>query len=339
MTNLPNARLSLARSRMRKYDTYDPRRASNVRVRISPKNSASFSDITRRNIMRTTVKRNIPLHFVRSAEMIQNPVPSASMSIALQSVRNAHFSDADSFADQFQGAAIAGNLDTISNNKKQKIFYAVACLVFIFALSVSIQSFITNNQAKQKLGVLGTQTGTDEYGVSQGTASNPAESAVSEQTIAAYQVAPNLPRYVRIPALEVFARVKHSGLESSGAIDAPRNINDVNWYNESAKPGNEIGSSLLLGHVSGWTASGVFKHIDKLKSGDTIEIEKGSGEKLQYVVTYTESVPVSSLDMAKVLASDEPGVHDLKLMTCSGKYNHEKDEYEERFIVHAKIVR
>ena len=212
--------------------------------------------------------------------------------------------------------------------------------MFLFALTVSLQSVLTNRQAKEQLGVLGAQTQTpDEYGVQEGNGDEPAESEVPKAALAAYKVSPELPRYIRIPALNVFARIKHTGVTKDGAIDAPANINDASWYNQSAKPGSEEGTSLLLGHVSGWTASGVFKKINQMKPGMRFEIEKGSGEKITYEVTRGESVPLDNVNMGVVLTPEERGEHDLKLMTCSGRFNRESDHYEERYIVYAKIVR
>ncbi len=222
----------------------------------------------------------------------------------------------------------------------QRAFYTLGAVIFLFAGGVSVQTLINNQNAKEQLGVLGEQTQTtDEQGAAEGTGSDPAEGEVSAQAIANYKVHPELPRYLRIPEIGVFARIKHTGVTKEGAVDAPKNINDVSWYNEGAAPGNSRGSSLLLGHVSGWTGPGVFKKIDTLKPGMRFEIEKGSGEKLTYEVTRGEKIPLDQVDMSKILGVEVAGEHDLKMMTCSGRYNKDTDQFEERYVVYAKIIR
>lgn len=333
-------RSATLRHRMKIADRFDDSRTTShtSRVRVPRFNQRA---VMRRPVEITADARK---HRRQNAQF-KSPVvsrPSAgelTSAIALRTVRSTQITHEELIAEQFSDYSYPTSPPRNSLLKRQKLFYIVGSFVFLFAILVSVQSLLTNVTAKNKLAVLGSQTVTDEYGVPEGTGTDPAESPVTDEHLNAYTVAPELPRYIRIPSINVFARVKHTSVDKQGAVDAPGNIHDASWYNESAKPGNANGSSLLLGHVSGWTAPGVFKNLDKLLAGDTIEIEKGSGERVLYEVTYTESVPVSSLDMTKVLSSDVAGTHDLKLMTCSGKFNREKEAYEDRFIVHTKIIR
>lgn len=259
---------------------------------------------------------------------------------ALFAVHQASATRQDLLAEQFPDAYGTQAAQSRKFSRGQKVFYGLGCLVFFLAVAVSLQGILVNHQAKEKLGVLGAQTQRpDEYGVPEGSGDEPAEAEVPKAALSAYKSSPELPRYLRIPELGVFARIKHTGVTNDGAIDAPANINDVSWYSQSAKPGDEIGTSLLLGHVSGWTAPGVFKKINQLKPGMRFEVEKGNGEKITYEVTRGESVPLDGLNMGKVLTPEVQGEHDLKLMTCSGRFNRQADHFEERYIVYAKIVR
>lgn len=327
-------------SRMRKFDTYvatnrSARPIASPRARQNPQSpmqsySASANVVVQKNIQKAILTQKPPV--------FRNVQSQPKLDLALQSVRSAHPTHEDVLAEQFAGVNTYSGKRILT--RAQKLFYGIGIAIFIFATGASIQTFVVNKDAKEQLQVLGEQTQKpDEYGVPEGSGSEPAEAEVSASAINAYKVNPELPRYLRIPDLGVFARIKHTGVDKNGAIDAPGNVNDVSWYNESARPGNEIGSSLLLGHVSGWTAPGVFKKINQLKAGMRFEVEKGSGEKLTYEVVRGESIPLEQLDMAKVLATEVAGEHDLKLMTCSGRYNKEKDHYEERYIVYAKILR
>ncbi|MCA9328446.1 class F sortase [Candidatus Saccharibacteria bacterium] len=338
--------------RVKKYDTYQPY-ARSARRMLQNENSVQSHKTTQK--LYSSIKKvdgwaeyrpqkELPKQFttgksvnkIASQRVVQQKrtTHNSTQHLALQTVKTSK-SEYRNIEEQFTQVVAPVKR---SLTKWQKVFYSAGVAVFMLATVASIQTFITNKHAQDQLGLLGVQTSLDEQGVSEGTGKEPSEGEVSDNAIAAYQVSPELPRYLRIPQLGVFARIKHTGVDKDGSVDAPKNINDVSWYTGSAKLGNAIGSSLLLGHVSGWTAPGVFKNISKLHAGDRFEVEKGNGEKLVYEVTRGESIPVESLNMSKVLAS-ESGQHELKLMTCSGKYNRETGHYEERYVVYAKIVR
>jgi len=216
--------------------------------------------------------------------------------------------------------------------------YGFACLVLVLSLTATVQTLLINNEATDQIATLAAVTQEpDEQGVAEGTGGDPAEQPVDSNTILNYQVAnPEHPRYLRIPSLDVFARIKNTGLDSSGAVDAPWNIHDVSWFNQSARPGNPRGASLLLGHVSGWSGPGVFKEVNRLDAGMQFSIEKGSGEIIEYEVIRGEEIPLEQVDMAKILTTESQIEHDLKLMTCSGSYNTDTETFENRYVVYAK---
>jgi len=286
---------------------------------------------------------NAPRSFNRSSSVIKSNDRNIVLStheLALQAVGNTQTHKGSIISSQFTGV-----IDhKPSRTKMHMAMYIVAAIVFLFSSAVSVQTFVINGQNKQQieevLGENSVNTTLDEQGVVEGTGNQPAEKTVPASAIDNYRIAnPEEPRALRIPSLGVYARIKSLGETPEGAVAAPRNLNDVGWYDGSARPGNSRGSSLLLGHVSGWTADGVFKHIDKLDAGTIFEVEKGNGTKVKYQVTKSKSIPVDSLDMGKILTPEVSGEHDLKLMTCSGKYNRDTKLYEERFVVYAKIIR
>ncbi len=325
--------------RVRKFDQYihNPAR--------SKRQSASKESATRTRIVEAPVKSQTqflprPKSVVTQSQPIvhkQVQARNTSKDIALQSVADSkERTDNHGYVvQQFSDEQVVDYAPVKSKTSKlSKAMYALGLFVFVFAIFTSVQSFLFNNQAREQVAALGVNS--DEQGASEGTGSDPSEEPVSNSAIANYFVTnPEDPRYIRIPDLGLMARVKNLGIDSSGAVDAPGNINDAGWYNGSARPGGEYGSSLVLGHVSGWTAPGIFKKVDSLKPGSVIEIEKGSGERIQYMVKQTRSVKVDQIDMSEILTPDNPNEAELNLMTCSGKYNRETDTYEERLVIQA----
>lgn len=214
-----------------------------------------------------------------------------------------------------------------SKPMSQKVMMTMASLVFIFGLGVALMGFRTNKAVEAQ--VQDTINKIESQG----------DDALSEQKptqaeLGAYTVDPSAPRYIRINKLNVFARVQKQGLDANGAVKAPGNVHDAGWYKNSSKPG-EAGAMLLDGHVAGPTTSGVFSNIKKLQAGDVIEIERGDGQKFNYSVVKSETTPASQTNMTTALLSAEPGKPALNLITCTGKYDAQSGQYEDRIVVYA----
>jgi len=156
----------------------------------------------------------------------------------------------------------------------------------------------------------------------------------SASTIANYVVAPTLPRYLIIPRLSVNARVLPVGVNAQGAIETPDNIYDTAWYNESAQPG-QLGAMLIDGHVSSWTAQGVFYGLKALQPGDAIEVRGGNGAIFTYQVVETQVYDASNVDMTAAMKSINPSKPGLNLISCAGDVIPGTSEFNERIIVFA----
>lgn len=337
------------RHRIKKYDVYTHRPGKTVRGSLQAQDivpiidsthTKKTVDITHSEIIKSTVTKK---HNNQTNELKSKVRPTApsknkdslAESVTLQAVSQAQATPQDSFNDLYDTWMFGTIKKKLS--RIQKAFYVFGVFVISFSLFVSIQTFITNNQARQQVAGVATA---DDYGVPQGTGNDPSEAGVPDSALRDYMPAnPEDPRYLRVPELNIFARVTNLGLTNSGAVDAPWNINDVGWYNKSARPGNSSGASLLLGHVSGWTAPGVFKHLDRLKEGSQFEVEKGTGEIIRYEVVRTQNFALADVDMARILSAEVRGEHDLKLMTCSGRYNRDTETYEERYVVYARQIK
>ena len=88
------------------------------------------------------------------------------------------------------------------------------------------------------------------------------------------------PDRVVIPSLGVDANVQVVGVTVSGNMGTPtgeNKYNDVAWYKDGAKPGEE-GRAVIAGHLdNGFGSSAVFANLDKLKKGDLIVVLSKDG--------------------------------------------------------------
>ena len=166
----------------------------------------------------------------------------------------------------------------------------------------------------------------------------PSEQKPSRQDYTTYLVAPQYPRYIRIPSIGVEARVRRLGVDSKGAIGSPNNIFDAGWYDGSVRPGERDGASVIIGHVAGAKEHGLFWSLASIGVGSTVEVEKGNGEIITYKVTKIEKLPGNNLDMSSYLKPDTAGRNDLKLITAAGKFEDIGTGYTGRVVVHTQIL-
>lgn len=163
--------------------------------------------------------------------------------------------------------------------------------------------------------------------------------SISDQQWSAYTTPADQPRYIYIPSINVRARVLSVGVTSQGNIDTPKNLNDTAWYDGSAKP-NQDGEVFIDGHTSfSSSLAAAFNDLPKIKNGDTITVELGNGDKVNYKVVTAETVAANKVDMGKALNTPTvDGVRadkGLTLMTCTGTFNYRTQSSDKRFIVYA----
>jgi sortase (surface protein transpeptidase) len=228
---------------------------------------------------------------------------------------------------------IRSKLQTIKQNKLHTTLVSLAIIMAISGAYITIQGFRTNHVAAVQAAKLTAEANKPSSG-----GASPALSTVkpSAADLANYVVAPNLPRYITIPKLGVFARVLQVGVDSHGALATPKNVFDTAWYNESASPG-QPGAMLIDGHVSSWTTQGVFYGIKKLVAGDTIKIQRGDGAIFTYKVVKNEVFASNNVDMTSAMTPVVAGKPGLNLITCTGDVIPGTSEFNQRIVVYAAL--
>lgn len=160
----------------------------------------------------------------------------------------------------------------------------------------------------------------------------------SQNAIASYTVPANDPKYIIIPALNITnTRIVKLGLTSGGQIASPDNIYDTGWYQNSALPGQK-GAMFIYGHVSSWTANGIFYNLNKLSSGNKVLIVTGNNKVYTYQVVTSKIYPYNNVNMQEVLSPIDPKVAGLNLMTCTGQVIKNTSEFNQRLVVFTKLI-
>lgn len=205
-----------------------------------------------------------------------------------------------------------------------RVVFAMAVVVFLVGIGVAYVGFKTNRNVEAQVQAVSRQQDSDV----------PKEEKPSDSDLASYSVAPDLPRLISIDKIGLKARVQSMGMDSKGALQAPGNVYDTGWYNQSSKPG-QAGAMLIDGHVHGPTTKGAFYGLTSLAVGDVINIERGDGQTFNYKIVDSAITPAEKTDMAKALLPIEAGKEGLNLITCTGKLDTSTNDYPERLVIYA----
>jgi len=218
-------------------------------------------------------------------------------------------------------------------SRSQLALAGLAAVIAVCGLAVSWQTLQTNHSASAQVAALSKRA--DKNGAP--NSSLPSTTKPSDAAVSQYVVAPDLPRYLNIPKLNVHARVMQVGVTTDGALGTPSNVHDTAWYTGSAKPG-QPGATLIDGHVSSWTTRGVFYGLKNLVAGDNLQIVRGDGAVFNYQVVKTAVYPADHVDMQAAITPVTAGKPGLNLITCTGQVNKKSSTFNQRIIVFTQQV-
>lgn len=140
-----------------------------------------------------------------------------------------------------------------------------------------------------------------------------------------------LPLQLKIPSINIDAKIESLGLTKDGEVDAPSGPKNVGWYNLGPIPGG-IGNAIIDGH-SGWKGNtpAVFDQLNKLRIGDKIYIENENGQTIVFIV-YKIKIYKTNEDYTDVFVSNDNKAH-LNLITCTGLWDERQKSSPDRLVI------
>ncbi|WP_320784646.1 class F sortase [Streptomyces sp. CRN 30] len=144
---------------------------------------------------------------------------------------------------------------------------------------------------------------------------------------------PTAPARVTIPSIGVSSPIMELGLNEDRTVQVPPPDKGMTtgWYTGSSIPG-EPGAAVLIGHNETRHGEAVFWDLRKLNEGDTVTVEDGQGDTVDFTVTTTETVDKDAFPSQKVYGPT--GERALRLVTCDGLFD-EEGHTEDNLIVYA----
>ena len=141
-----------------------------------------------------------------------------------------------------------------------------------------------------------------------------------------------IPNRLKIPAIDVNAKIEVVGKDDQGRMDVPKQTDQVGWYRYGAKV-NQTGNVILAGHLDDTNGPAVFYDLAKVKRGQRIEVSSKTGEQVSYVVTNVKSYPVDQAPVGLIFGATL--AQRLTLITCVGTFTQSKG-YDQRLVVTAE---
>lgn len=149
------------------------------------------------------------------------------------------------------------------------------------------------------------------------------------------QMETSLPVRLKIPSINLDAAIEAVGLTSKGAMNVPKDPDNVGWYSLGTSPG-EKGNAVLDGHLDWYNGkTAVFQHLDKVRTGDILYVETDKGRLIPFIVREIRTFQQS--EYASALFQKSDGRH-LNLVTCSGAWDTFRKIYSERLVVFSDAV-
>ncbi len=144
------------------------------------------------------------------------------------------------------------------------------------------------------------------------------------------------PKYIALPTIGGGGYIEKVGVDQNNQIAVPTNIYLAGWYVEALKP-SQSGLSIIDGHLDGYKHDGIFKNLAQLKIGDTFQVEKGDGSILNYKVKAVQSMSVADAN-TKLFVKDPAIKSQLNLITCGGKFDESKKQYDNRVVIVSELL-
>lgn len=167
------------------------------------------------------------------------------------------------------------------------------------------------------------------------------DSASLPPTSTVHEVAP-APSSVRIPALGVESTLVPLYLDDDRHLQVPPvdQPMQAGYFASGVNPG-DAGPAVVAAHVQGRgpdneSVPGLFAHLQDLRPGDLIHVDRADGSTATFQVTRSEAYAKDQFNTSAVYGdTDGP---ELRLITCHGRFLTDLHSYEDNLVVFAVAV-
>ena len=142
------------------------------------------------------------------------------------------------------------------------------------------------------------------------------------------------PVRVTVQGVGISAPVVPVGIDRTGDVAIPEQVDTVGWYRWGPAPGAKSGSVVLVGHVdSAEQGEGAFFDLHGVAAGARITVTMRDHHRFVYRTVAREEFPKSSVPLDALFA--RTGAPRLTLITCGGSFDSAARSYRDNIVVTA----
>ena len=145
----------------------------------------------------------------------------------------------------------------------------------------------------------------------------------------------SLPVQVTIPSIGVDSSLVRLGVDKTGVLIPPTSWNTAGWFAAGTVPG-DVGPALIAGHIDSTSGPAVFAKLSTIRPGAKVYVTQADGHRLTFVVDSGKSYPKTAFPTSVVYGPTP--VRALRLVTCTGTFDHATGHYLDNYIAYAHLV-
>jgi Sortase domain len=143
------------------------------------------------------------------------------------------------------------------------------------------------------------------------------------------------PRFLTVAGTTISMDIVEVSVTPDGAMEIPEAFDEVGWYRHGPAPGAAAGAAVLAAHVDTTSDLAPFSQLKSLAAGTRVTVDREGAPALNYRVVSVDLMAKDRFDGAALFRRDGP--HELKLVTCGGRWLDEKLDYSDNVIVTAVL--
>ncbi|MGE6575107.1 class F sortase [Paenibacillus xylanexedens] len=143
------------------------------------------------------------------------------------------------------------------------------------------------------------------------------------------------PVRICIPTVQMSTKLVPVGLQLDGRLGVPESSLLAGYFKDGVMPG-EPGNALIAGHVDDYKGPGVFYPLKKLKPDALVFLFDAEHRYLTFRVEQVEAYFTKEAPLDRIFGDTNDSR--LNLITCTGIYNRNKKEHEQRLVVYTRLL-
>jgi sortase (surface protein transpeptidase) len=158
---------------------------------------------------------------------------------------------------------------------------------------------------------------------------------IQQATLPAAPAADPAPTSLTIDGTPIDMPVIRGGVSAGGAMEIPDAFDEAAWYRYGPAPGAAEGAAVIAGHIDTSSDRAPFSSLKSLAAGTAIRVGREGAPALTYRVISVELMAKDRFDGEALFRRTGP--HELKVVTCGGKWLDERMDYSDNVIVTAVL--